>query len=74
MLRRLQLFVALAEQPNITKIAQALRVSQPALSRQMRLLQEEIDVILFRRNGRGLELTPDGKTFFRKVESITAQI
>lgn len=74
MLRRLQLFVALAEQPNITKIAQALRVSQPALSRQMKLLQEEIDVILFRRNGRGLELTPDGKTFFKKVESITAQI
>ena len=73
-LLRLQVFVSLAEQLNITKVSQALHVSQPAISRQLRLLQEEFEVILFRRNGRGLELTADGKAFLRKVESITAQI
>jgi len=73
-LLRLQVFVSLAEQPNITKVAQALHVSQPAISRQLRLLQEEYNLTLFHRNGRGLELTADGKTFLKKVESITAQV
>ncbi len=73
-LLRLQVFVFLAERLNITKVAQALHVSQPAISRQLRLLQEEYNLTLFHRNGRGLELTADGKTFLKKVESIIAQV
>jgi len=73
-LRRLQLFVAAAKGLTLTKVSHALHVSQPAISRQLRLLQEEYNLTLFHRNGRGLELTADGKTFLKKIESIIAQV
>lgn len=73
-LHRFQLFVSIARQLNITKVSQALHVSQPSVSHQLKLLQEEYGITLFTKNGRGLELTETGRAFLRDVEPITAQI
>lgn len=58
--RRLRYFVAIAEQNSIGKAAQNLGISQPALSRQLRLLEEEFGKSLFIRHGHGVTLTNAG--------------
>jgi DNA-binding transcriptional LysR family regulator len=60
-LRHLRYFVAVAERGNVSRAAAALRVSQPALSRQIHDLEAEIKVALFERAGRGLRLTGAGE-------------
>lgn len=59
--RRLGYFVRVAEDGSLTKAAQILRIAQPALTRQMRLLEAEVGVALFRRTARGMTLTEDGE-------------
>ncbi|WP_216916584.1 LysR family transcriptional regulator [Nocardia noduli] len=58
---RLRYFLRVAEEGSITRAAYALGIAQPALSRQIRLLEEDLAVALFRRIQRGVELTEDGK-------------
>ena len=60
-IRRLSYFVRIAEDGSLTKAAGILRVAQSALSRQMRLLEEELGVSLFRRTARGMRLTDEGE-------------
>src|SRR5260370_39704979 len=62
-LRRLRTFVAVAEQGTVSKAALCLRTTQPALSRQIRDLQQELGLRLFNRVGRGLVLTAEGEQF-----------
>lgn len=59
--RRLGYFVRVAEDGSLTKAASILRIAQPALTRQMRLLEAEVGVPLFRRTARGMALTEDGE-------------
>lgn len=59
--RRLGYFVRVAEDGSLTKAAQILRIAQPALTRQMRLLEAEVGVALFRRTARGMSLTEEGE-------------
>lgn len=59
--RRLGYFIRVAEDGSLTKAAQILRIAQPALTRQMRLLEAEVGVALFRRTARGMELTEEGE-------------
>ncbi|MCP3723021.1 LysR family transcriptional regulator [Paraburkholderia sp. CNPSo 3272] len=54
-------FAAVAEHLNISRAALALHLSQPAVSGQLRLLQEEIGEALYQRDGRGVRLTPTGE-------------
>ncbi|GLU34581.1 LysR substrate-binding domain-containing protein [Trinickia caryophylli] len=54
-------FAAVAEHLNISRAAAALHLSQPAVSGQLRLLAEEFGEPLYRRDGRGVALTPSGK-------------
>ncbi|MCP3708588.1 LysR family transcriptional regulator [Paraburkholderia sp. CNPSo 3274] len=54
-------FAAVAEHLNISRAALALHLSQPAVSGQLRLLQEEIGEPLYLRDGRGVRLTPTGE-------------
>ena len=60
-LRRLRNFVAVAETENISRAARRAHLSQPALSRQMRSFEEELNLALFERSGRALRLTRRGQ-------------
>src|SRR5260221_13678862 len=66
-LRHLRYFVAVAEALNFTKASARLRVAQPALSRQMTDLEDEIGVDLLKRSPRGVTLTAEGKLFLDEV-------
>ena len=69
-LRVLEYFVEVARDENISRAAQRLYVSQPAISRQIQALEEELGHKLFRRlNGR-LELTDEGRLFLLRAEDI----
>ncbi|RYD18642.1 MAG: LysR family transcriptional regulator [Verrucomicrobiaceae bacterium] len=69
-LRHLRYFVAVAEALNFTKAAAALRVAQPALSRQVQDLEDELGVDLFKRSPRGVTLTAEGKLFLDETREI----
>jgi DNA-binding transcriptional LysR family regulator len=69
-LRRLRNFLAVGEALNFTKAAAQLRVGQPALSRQVQDLEEEIGVDLLRRSPRGVTLTAEGKLFLDEVRDL----
>ncbi|MCE7796632.1 LysR family transcriptional regulator [Sphingobium sufflavum] len=60
-IRRLSYFIRIAEDGSLTKAAGMVRVAQSALSRQMRLLEEELGVALFDRTARGMRLTVEGE-------------
>src|SRR5216683_458173 len=69
-LRHLRYFLAVGEALNLTKAAAQLRVAQPALSRQVQDLEEEIGVDLLRRSPRGVTLTAEGKLFLEEVREL----
>ena len=69
-LRHLRYFVAVAEALNFTKASARLRVAQPALSRQMTDLEEEIGVDLMKRSPRGVTLTAEGKLFLDEAREL----
>jgi DNA-binding transcriptional LysR family regulator len=69
-LRHLRYFVAVAEMENISRAALKLRVSQPALSRQIRDLEDEIGVPLFERRAKSVSLTEPGRVFFKEASEV----
>jgi DNA-binding transcriptional LysR family regulator len=69
-LRHLRYFLAVGEALNFTRAAARLRVAQPALSRQMQDLEDEIGVDLLRRGPRGVTLTAEGKLFLEEVRDL----
>src|SRR5712691_3905815 len=69
-LRHLRYFVAVAEALNFTKASARLRVAQPALSRQMTDLEDELGVDLMKRSPRGVTLTAEGKLFLDEVREL----
>lgn len=58
-------FLALAKTLNFTDTAESLYLSQPALSKQMNVLEEELGFPLFARNKRSVHLTPEGEVLFK---------
>ena len=72
-LRHLRYFVIVAELNNVSKAAQKLRVAQPALSRQIRNLEDELGVPLLERNSRGVSLTEAGKVFAVEARDVLAR-
>jgi DNA-binding transcriptional LysR family regulator len=69
-LRHLRYFLAVGEALNFTKASAQLRVAQPALSRQVQDLEDEIGVDLLRRSPRGVTLTAEGKLFLEEVRVL----
>lgn len=69
-LRHLRYFVMAAEEGNVSRAAARLNVSQPAVSRQIRDLEEELGVSLFERNPSGLRLTEAGETALVHAGSV----
>ena len=62
-LRRFHAFLSIAEELNVTRAAARLGMAQPHLSQQIKALEDEVGVRLFRRLPRGLELTAAGEAF-----------
>lgn len=71
--RQLRYFSTVARELNFTRAAEKLRVAQPALSRQIRQLEEELGVRLFERDKRHVQLTSAGAAFLAEAESILKQ-
>lgn len=71
-LRRLRTFVAVAELGSVSKAALRLHITQPALSRQIRDLQQELGLRLFDRIGRGLVLTAEGEQLLGDFRGLLA--
>jgi DNA-binding transcriptional LysR family regulator len=69
-LRHLRYFIAVAEEENVSRAALRLHVSQPALSRQVRDLEEEIGFLLFERSAKSVRLTEAGRVFLSESRAV----
>jgi DNA-binding transcriptional LysR family regulator len=69
-LRHLRYFVTVAEELNVSRASARLRISQPAVSRQLRDLEDELGVELFHRGKSGLKLTRAGEAFFAHARDL----
>jgi LysR family transcriptional regulator, nitrogen assimilation regulatory protein len=72
-LRALRYFVYVAEARSFSKAASHLRIAQPALSRQVRKLEDQLGVKLVLRTGRHLELTEPGMLLLARAHSLIRQ-
>ncbi|MCP4503758.1 MAG: LysR family transcriptional regulator [Deltaproteobacteria bacterium] len=67
---RARAFLVTAEEGSLSAASRALGMTQPTLGRQVSALEEELDVVLFERSGRGLLLTPSGLELLEHVRSM----
>src|SRR6201995_1106747 len=72
-LRPLRYFVAVAEMENVSRAALNLHVSQPALSRQIRDLEDEIGFRLLERTAKSVRLTDAGRVFLNDARAVLRQ-
>ena len=73
-LRQLEIFLKVVELQSVTKASEALHLSQPAVSIQLRKLQEQFDIPLTEVVGRQLYVTDFGKEIARSAEKILAEV
>jgi DNA-binding transcriptional LysR family regulator len=69
-LRHLRYFIAAAEEENVSRAALKLHVSQPALSRQIRDLEDELRFALFQRTAKSVQLTDAGRAFLVEARDV----
>lgn len=67
-------FQKVAELEHLTKAAEALHIAQPALSRTIRSMEEELDVSLFTHQGRNIHLTRDGHILLKYTNKILGSL
>lgn len=72
-LERLRLFVKIVEAGTMSAAAGLVHLTQPALSRNLKLLEEELGTLLFERRGRGLVLTPAGRALLPRARALLTQ-
>ncbi len=73
-LRQIRYFLTVADHGNLTAAAGQLFVAQPALSRQIAQLEDELGFALFERNPRGVTLTAAGKLYRERVRTVERQL
>ena len=67
---QIKYFLTAAEYLNFTKAAERLFISQPALSKQLHVMEEELEMMLFRREGKKMTLTPAGKVLYDELKEF----
>jgi len=72
--QHLKYFQTVAKAEHITKAANMLHIAQPALSKTIRTLEQELNVSLFSRDGRNIVLNDNGKTLLKYAEIIDREI
>jgi DNA-binding transcriptional LysR family regulator len=73
-LRQLRYFAIVAEEGHITRAAERLGMQQPPLSQQIKALERELDIQLFLRKPRGVQLTSAGAALFAEVRLLFAHV
>jgi DNA-binding transcriptional LysR family regulator len=73
-LHQLKIFSSIAKFLNVTKASAELHISQPSVSQQAKLLQDEYGAKLYAKNGRGIRLTEEGRAFLRDIDPILSQV
>lgn len=73
-LRQLQFFVAAAEAGSVSGAARALSISQSSVTEAIRSLEDDLGVVLFERQARGLLITHKGSAFLRHARQILADV
>jgi LysR family nitrogen assimilation transcriptional regulator len=73
-LKQLHYFVCIVEAGSFTRAADRLAVAQPALSRQVRDLEDELGVLLLHRNGRGVVPTDAGRQLTERARRVLADV
>ena len=72
--QQMEYFLSVAEKLNFTEAAKSLYISQPSLSKQISLLEEELGFALFIRNKRSVRLTPAGEVLNRKWKLLLTDL
>ena len=72
-LRQIRYFLKIAELHSFTRASEVLNIAQPALSRQIRMLEEDLGEALFTRSGKGLALTETGGALREKATTLVNQ-
>lgn len=73
-LAQIETFVTVADTRSVTSAASRLRIAQPALSRQIHKLEDEVGAVLFFRTSRGMELSPAGQRFLVHARAILGEV
>lgn len=73
-LRQLRYFVAIVEHGSLSRAAGVLHVAQPALTQQLRRLEEELGAQLLHRSAQGVHSTDAGKVFYEHAQAILKQV
>ncbi|MEF7617545.1 LysR substrate-binding domain-containing protein [Aquincola sp. MAHUQ-54] len=73
-LRQLRYFVAVATTRNFTRAAEQMHIAQPPLSRQIQMLEEELEVQLIQRNTRPVRLTEAGRLFYEQSLQVLHRV
>lgn len=72
--RQLQYFLGVANELHFSKAAEKLFIAQPALSRQIQALEENLGVLLFERDKRNVKLTPAGEYLREEAALVISQL
>ncbi|WP_158734764.1 LysR family transcriptional regulator [Alteribacillus sp. YIM 98480] len=73
-IKQLRYFCTVADEGQITKAAKKLHMAQPPLSQQLKKIEEELNIELFERNGRTIELTEAGRVLYKKAKNIMHEL